>query len=1067
MLTSFEDMVFKIFNMQDIEQDIRKFWKDHRIQQQVIEHSIVHKNNGGICFYEGPPFATGEPHYGHAVGFVLKDLFARYCLFRFGKFVYVQPGWDCHGVPIEYEIQKKYNLSTHRDILSFGIAEFCNECKDIVLRCDGQWKDVADKLCRWMDVSNTYMTMSKEYMDIVWQVFGILWNKKLVYWDKRIMPYSYQLGTVLSNFEATSSYKMLKEPAVFVMFKIIQSTETLSGCFLVIWTTTPWTLFANVLIGIHSAMTYVLIQDPKGNHVIVSSTAYNSQSFCKEWHLIRYISGKDLIGTQYIPLWEINNYDTTRYYTVVDAEFVQEDSGTGLVHIAPGFGEDDYRLCSQHNINPILHVNVEGRFNDTVPLQWQGMLFVDADDLIIQYLKEQEVLLHKEIIEHKYPFCPRTDSKLMYKLSDCWSLKVKEFKERLLSANTGINWIPTWLKDGRFGNWLSNVEDWCISRSRYWGTPIPVWRSSMGEYLVIHSIKELEHLTGQKQTNIHRNIVDDIRIIIDGVEFEHVPFVFDCWFESGVMPYIGESSQSVVDGLSYPQHFPADFIIEGIDQTRGWFYTLLVLGVMLFGKSPFKNVIANGIVLAQDGQKMSKRLKNYPSLKLVLDQYGGDALRWYLLRSPVCIGEDLKFSEKDVGDIIRIHFMPLWNALHGVYVKYANEKNVFKSGVKDITNENCIHILDRWISVKLNELRKMYIESLDKYIVPGAMLEVEHFIEDLCNWYIRISKTRFLGTKYQSLNILYEVLLETSYLLAPIVPILSEGIYQVLRTDDMPVSVHVIGAPQSVVERHILDSVDAKLIEEMIFIREVVSVGHSVRKQYNIRVRQPLKQICVYSEYISSMSQEHLCAYGEIIQQELNVLKVKFSSKLCNTKKMIAKPNFKSAGPKLGPKVKLLKEQLDQLSQLELHKLHDGGSLRVLIQGDIHTICASDVVLYIDEDKWYLSDKRSYIELDIQMDEQLLSLGYIRDTKRCIMRIRRDLHLKCDDIIVISIVCLDEMESRAKNVIKCAASESGVGDIKYISDYQGDLEDKLYDDRASGCVELWNNKIYIVFQGKV
>ena len=634
---------------------ILKLWKENSFFEKSVK---LREGSPQFTFYDGPPFATGLPHYGHLLAGTLKDVIPRYKTMK-GFFVPRRFGWDCHGVPVENEIEKEKNLSGAPSIEEFGVANFNEACRSIVQRFVSEWKETVFRMGRWVDFDNSYKTMDPKYMESIWWVIGELWDKDLIYEGFKVMPVSASLGTPLSNFEANLNYKEVDDPSLTVKFELQDEKA-----FLLVWTTTPWTLPSNLAVIVNPKIEYVRVKDAASGEVyILAKSRLGAYFKDSEAEVLSTFCGSDLEGKKYKPFFQyLKSKASKSSFQVLADEFVGEDDGTGVVHAAPAFGEMDFYVCKKEGIDAISPVDQNCRFTKDIP-EYEGMFVKDADKDIIKRLKaENKVFLHTQI-RHRYPFCYRTDTPLIYKTVTTWFVAVEKLKEKILSANDQIRWVPSHIKTGRFGKWLENARDWAISRNRYWGTPIPIWRSDENDFLVIRSKEELEAKTGQKVEDLHRHFIDHLTIEHNGKVYKRVKEVLDCWFETGSMPYASLHYPFENEDL-FESRFPADFIAEGLDQTRGWFYTLTVLAAALHDKPAFKNAIVNGIILAEDGQKMSKRLKNYPDPNLVMEKYGADAIRLYLLHSPVVQADDLKFSERGVEQTMRQFLIPLWNVTH-------------------------------------------------------------------------------------------------------------------------------------------------------------------------------------------------------------------------------------------------------------------------------------------------------------------------------------------------------------------------------------------------------------------
>ncbi len=863
-----------MYNSNQQEQEILKYWDEHK----CFEKSVSERpEDRPYVFYDGPPFATGLPHYGHIVASLMKDVVPRYFTMQ-GYRVERKWGWDCHGLPIENIIEKKLDLKSKADIEKMGIGNFNEACRDTVLTYAEEWKKTIKRMGRWVDMENDYKTMDKEYMESVWWVFKQLWDKGLIYEGYKAMHICPRCVTPLSNFEVTQGYKDVKDISVTAKFKVIdpQKRNLPENTYILAWTTTPWTLPGNVLLAVGESIKYYVlsIKGEDGLYVVAKERAEIILAG-KEHKIIEELNGKDLVGLEYEPLFPYFA-NTENGFRVVTGDFVSTEDGTGVVHIAPAFGEDDYQAGQREKTGWVQHVTMEGKFIDEVT-DFVGQEVKPKDDPtktdveIIKYLAKNGKLFSKQKFEHSYPHCWRCDTPLLNYATSSWFVKVTELKDKLLLNNQKITWVPEHIKDGRFGKWLEGARDWAISRSRYWGCPLPVWKSDDGDVICVSNAKELEKLSGQKINDLHKHFVDEIIIKKDGKEYKRIPEVLDCWFESGSMPY-GQMNYPYSNKEKFEAGFPAEFIAEGQDQTRGWFYTLHVLATALtFGQEKsipsgkrwqekkdegmpaFKNVIVNGIVLAEDGKKMSKRLNNYPDPTKILEQYGADAMRYYLVSSPVMHAESLNFSESGVREM----YNKVVNTVHNVlefYLLYSNQK----SAIKNLQSDN---VLDKWILSKLQLLVKEVTEKMNEYKLAEASRPIVDFITELSQWYVRRSRDRFKGDneedKQNALSTLREVLLTLSKVMAPFTPFIAERVYQDINGEKE--SVHLDKWPK-VNTKMIEDNV----IKDMEVARKVVEMGLAIRAEKGVKVRQPLGRLQIVGYKL-------LDEYSKIIADELNV----------------------------------------------------------------------------------------------------------------------------------------------------------------------------------------------------
>ena len=854
------------YNAKEIESEVLTHWdKEDCFNRSVQERPAKQP----YVFYDGPPFATGLPHYGHIVASLMKDIVPRYFTMK-GFRVERVWGWDCHGLPIENIIEQDNKLRNKQDIEAMGIAKFNEACRSTVLRYAEEWKKTIRRMGRWVDMENAYHTMDTTYMESVWWVFKQLWDTGLIYEGRKSMHICPRCATPLSNFEVTQGYKEVKDVSCTSKF-LLTNAEKILGVkekvFALAWTTTPWTLPGNVLLAVGPRIDYVRVKVGDEQYLLAKNRL---EAVMKDraYEIEEEYKGKKLVGLTYEPLFPYFS-STANGFRIVVADFVSTEEGTGIVHIAPAFGEDDYELGQRENTGWVQHVDMTGRFIDLVSdFVGQEVKPKDspsqADIEMIKYLQAKERLFSKESYVHSYPHCWRCDSPLLNYSTSSWFVKVADLKEDLLKTNEQTNWVPGHMKEGRFGKWLEGARDWAISRDRYWGTPLPIWKNAAGDTICVGSVADLESLTGKKVTDLHKHIVDDLVITRNGEEYRRIPQVLDCWFESGSMPY-GQSHYPFENKEKFESSFPAEFIAEGQDQTRGWFYTLHVLATALTrGRQPiipvkktspaFKNVVVNGIVLAEDGKKMSKRLKNYPDPNTILEKYGADAMRYYLAVSPVMHAESLNFSEAGVREVYNKLMNTLWN----VVVFY----QLF-SGEKENQVSPSTAVLDKWILSRLQQLVKDTGDNLEKYQLAEASRPILDFVTDLSQWYVRRSRERFKGNDEQdkqwALATLEQVLLTLAKVLAPFTPFLAEKMYQILNG---PLdSVHLESWP-------IAGKLDTGILADMEKAKKIVELGLSLRVEKGMKVRQVLRALSVSGEKITP-------ALAEVIAEELNVKEVK------------------------------------------------------------------------------------------------------------------------------------------------------------------------------------------------
>lgn len=854
-----------------MEEEILKFWDENRVFEKSVSNREGAKK---YSFYDGPPFATGLPHYGHLVASTMKDVVPRYWTMR-GYQVERKWGWDCHGLPIENIAEKALGISHKKDIEKMGVDKFNEFCRTTVLKYVDEWKIVINRLGRWADMENSYKTMDLSYMESVWWVFKQLWDKGFIYEGYRSMHVCTRCETTLSQQEVSEGYKDIKDLSAIAKFELIDEP----GTFVLAWTTTPWTLIGNVALAVGKDIEYAKIRTTDSHmkthdcteHFIIAKERLVELFADKKYEVVDKFKGSDLIDKNYKPLFDyyqnkgLENEENG--WKIYAADFVTTEEGTGVVHIAPAFGEDDLNLSYQYKLPFIQHVGMDGLIKKEAG-EFAGLSVkplenhMSTDIEIIKYLAHSKLLFFKEKYEHSYPHCWRCDTPLINYATSSWFVKVTDIKEKALELAKEINWSPAHMKEGRFGNWLEGARDWSISRQRYWASVMPIWRCECGEVKVMGSVAELEELSGKKITDLHKHVVDGITLKCDKCsgEMKRIPDVLDTWFDSGSMPYAQEH-YPFENKEKFDAGFPAEFIAEGVDQTRAWFYYLHIIASAIKEKPAFKNVIVNGIVLAEDGKKMSKRLQNYPDPSFVFEKYGADALRFYLMSSPVVAADNLNFKENDVADLIRGMFRMLWNS-YSFFVMYANIDG-FQSSIATSNKRQATSLLDRWILSELNVLINDVNRHMEAYELHKAARLFPKFIDNLSNWYIRRSRKRFWKSendtdKNEAYATLHHVLVTLSQLMAPFTPFVAEEIYRNLTGEE---SVHLSDFP-AVDEKMI----DEKLNEQMNAAREIVSAGLQKRAEAKIKVRQPLASATVFVELLPELE--------EIIREELNVKKL-------------------------------------------------------------------------------------------------------------------------------------------------------------------------------------------------
>ena len=996
-----------------MEENILKVWEAN----STFEKSL--KRNEGkerYKFYDGPPFATGLPHYGHLLAGTIKDIVPRYQTMR-GKYVERRFGWDTHGLPIEALAQDDLGVAGAPEIKALGIDKFNEHCRSKVLRYVSEWRKTVTRMGRWVDFDHDYKTMNPEFMETIWWVFKQLWNQGRVYKSHRIMPYSWKLSTPLSNFEAGSNYKDVQDPTVTVRTPVvafgadrisdlksqisdvggqISKLQALKDAgttiYLLIWTTTPWTLPENLMMCAGAKIDYVAVRDVTDDKkpIYIMAKARLPHIFKKEeqYELVAEFKGTELKGTEYEPIFPyFADKKAEGAFRVLNDDYVTTDDGVGIVHIAPAYGEDDFRVCQEAGMHAIVDpLDQACAFTDQVP-EYKGRFCKDCDKDIIKRLKAEGKLVHQATIVHSYPFCDRTDTPLIYRAIDAWYVKVEDLHERLAKNNAKVHWTPAYVGEKRFGNWLEEARDWNISRNRFWGSCIPVWINDADpdDMICVGSIKELEELSGEKVTDLHKHFVDKIVIQKDGKTYHRTPEVLDCWFESGSMPY---AQQHYMGEGDFKDYFPADFIAEGLDQTRGWFYTLMVLGTCLFDQSPYKNVIVNGLVLAEDGKKMSKRLKNYPDPTKMLDTYGADAIRLYMIYSPVVKAESLKFSEKGVQQLMRDLLIPWWNA-YSFFVTYANVDGFNDAEVVYPESDN---VLDKWIVSSMETLINDVTAAMDEYDLQRSVRPFVKFVEDLTNWYIRRSRRRFWkstndGDKQNAYRTLRYVLVQLSKVAAPFTPFIAEEIYTNLKGASDPESVHLCDFPTANAAARDLD-----LEKRMADVQAAVELGRRLRADNDLKVRQPLACLKLAGGDVKGLE--------ELIEDELNVKKVEFiadETELCD---VTFKANFKTLGKKCGPKMKAVAAAI-------------AGAKKVPFECEGFTITEEDVIVTRTpkDDLVVASQGAIVVGLETALTPELIAEGNAREFVSHVQSMRKEADFEVVQRIAVTVSCDAEMKA--------------------------------------------------------
>lgn len=996
------------------EEEILQFWETNKVFETSLE---LNKSKPRFTFYDGPPFATGLPHYGHLLAGTIKDVVTRFA-HQTGHSVERRFGWDCHGLPVEYEIDQTLNIKGPEDVAKIGIEAYNKECRKIVMRYSSEWVKIVKRMGRWIDFENDYKTMYPQFMESVWWVFQQLFDKGLVYKGFKVMPYSTACATPLSNFESGQNYKEVSDPSVIISFPVVVDGKK-SGKNLLVWTTTPWTLPSNLALCVNADLDYVEAEEIKTGITYICLESRLEFVFKKNYQssikISRKFKGCELKDLEYEPLFDYYlHFKKSGAFRVVTDSYVSAESGTGVVHQAPYFGEDDNRVCLAYKIihkdgETVCPIDSKGRFTEPVS-DFLGQYIKDADKNICKALRQKGSLFKEATVNHNYPFCWRSDTPLIYRAVPSWFIRVEQMRDRLLENNSHTYWVPDNVKEKRFANWLKDARDWAVSRNRYWGTPIPIWTSDdQTEVVCVGSIGELETLSGVKVEDLHRDSVDKITIPSKQGKglLRRVPEVFDCWFESGSMPY-AQQHYPFENQQTFENNFPADFIAEGIDQTRGWFYTLLVISTALFDKPPFKNLIVNGLVLASDGQKMSKRKKNYPDATEIMSKYGSDALRLYLITSPAVRAENLKFKEEGVKEVLKDVIIPWYNAFRfftqNVQMYEMDNKRSFE--INDLENVRLDNIMDSWIISFTQSLVKFVIEEMNKYHLYKVVPRLVKFVDNLTNWYVRMNRQRLKGQGGENdcktaLTVLFHVLLKMVRVMAPFTPFITELLYKDLRNllnskkEDNLDSVHYLSIPE-VAESQIDTAIERKVHN----MQRVIELGRVIRDRKTLPLKYPLPQVIVISRDERVIQDVHELA--DYIKLELNVEElVTTDDKEKFGVQIKAQPDIKLLGARLRGESKSVVEAIKKMSELDLqdyqndpdnyqvsgHKLEDGELKLVYSFGEQP---AGDANSNDSEQRYEAhSDGNVVVLLDIKPDQSMFDKGLAREFVNRIQKLRK------------------------------------------------------------------------------
>ena len=966
------------------EKEVEKFWEDNHIFQKSIDNRKKAKT---YTFYDGPPTANGKPHIGHVLTRVIKDMIPRYRTMK-GYDVPRKAGWDTHGLPVELEVEKMLGLDGKEQIEEYGLEPFIKHCKESVWKYKGMWEDFSKTVGFWADMEHPYVTYDNTFIESEWWALKQIWEKGLLYKGFKIVPYCPRCGTPLSSHEVAQGYKDVKERSAIARFKVKGE-----DAYILAWTTTPWTLPSNVALCVHPDETYVKIKN--GDY-----TYYLAEALCEsvlegQYEILERYKGKDLEYTEYEPLFDFVKPSKKAYYVVCDT-YVTLTDGTGVVHIAPAFGEDDSKVGRKYDLPFVQLVDAKGEM--TAETKWAGTFCKKADPMVLKDLEERGLLFSAPLFEHSYPHCWRCDTPLIYYARESWFIKMTAVKEDLIRNNNTINWIPESIGKGRFGDWLENVQDWGISRNRYWGTPLNVWECECGHQHSIGSIEELKSMSSNCPDDIelHRPYIDAVTITCPkcGKEMKRVPEVIDCWFDSGSMPF-AQHHYPFENKEVFEQQFPADFISEAVDQTRGWFYSLLAISTLIFNKAPYKNVIVLGHVQDENGQKMSKSKGNAVDPFEALETYGADAIRWYFyINSAPWLPN--RFHGKAVMEGQRKFMGTLWNT-YAFFVLYANIDEF--DPTKYTLDYEKLSVMDKWLLSKLNSLVVTVDSCLENYQIPEAARALQEFVDDMSNWYVRRSRDRFWakGMEQDKINAymtLYTALVTVSKTAAPMIPFMTEQIYQnlVRKVDrDAPESIHLCNFPAAD-QAHI----DKELESRMDEVLKIVVLGRAARNTANIKNRQPIGRMFVKAPNVLPDF------YKEIVEEELNVKQVIFTDDVREFTSYTFKPQLKTVGPKYGKQLNHIRQALTEMNGNEaMDTLNEKGVLTFEFDGVSVELTKDDLLIDTAQKEGYVSegDGAVTVVLDTNLSDELIEEGFVRELISKVQTMRKEAGFQVTDHI--------------------------------------------------------------------
>ncbi|MCT8975733.1 isoleucine--tRNA ligase [Clostridium sp. CX1] len=982
----------------DMEKDVMKLWKERDVIKKNFD---LNEDGEYFTFYDGPPTANGKPHIGHVLTRVMKDLIPRYKVMK-GYKVLRKAGWDTHGLPVELEVEKTLGISGKPQIENYGVEKFIHKCKDSVFSYVSQWEEMSDRIGFWVDMEDPYVTYHNNYIESVWWALKQIWDKDLLYKGHKIVPYCPRCGTALSSHEVSQGYKDVKEASVYAKFKLKNEDK-----YMLAWTTTPWTLPSNIALTINKNFDYVEVLN-KEEHLILAEGLLGKLE--GEYEILRKFKGEELIGLEYEQLLKFVKPEG-KAFQVVHGDYVTLTDGTGIVHTAPAFGDDDNMTCQKYGLAFVNPVDTQGRFTEEVT-PWKGMFVKEADPKIIEYLKENNLLYKDEKFLHSYPFCWRCDTHLLYYPRETWFIRMSSLRDRLVKNTNATNWYPDNVRTGRFGNFVEGAIDWGLSRERYWGTPLPIWECDCGHRECIGSIAELKEkgISVPEDIELHKPYIDGVKLKCDkcGKEMTRVSEVIDCWFDSGSMPF-AQHHYPFENKELFEQNFPAQFISEAVDQTRGWFYTLMAISTLLFDKSPFENCVVLGHVLDKHGLKMSKSKGNVLSPTVVLENEGSDATRWYFYTASAPWLPS-RFYEEAVQESQRKFLGTLWN-VYSFYILYADLDNFNPLDYKDFVSGN---VMDKWIMSRLNSLINETADHLDNYRITQAALNIGEFVDELSNWYVRRNRARFwtedlTDDKIGAYVTLYRVLTTLTKIAAPFVPFMTEEIYQnlVVNLDkDAPESVHLCKWPE-----YNEELVDRDLEADMEEAYRIVKLGRSARNSANIKNRQPLLEMLVSAKSLPEY-------YGDIIKDELNIKEVVFGADLSKYVNFDIKPNLPVIGKKYGKLIPAIRKEISAMNQMELaQKIRNGETVLIYVDEETEIELNEENLLVTMqglEGFAFAGEGTIGVVLDTTITDELREEGNLREILSKIQNMRKESGFEVADKINLYVSGNEGLE----NVVK-------------------------------------------------